>query len=38
MNALWIWLAASATYLGFRVWYDGWRDLTCPSWLYHFLC
>jgi hypothetical protein len=25
MNALWIWLAASAIYLGFRVWYDGWR-------------
>ena len=31
MNALWIWLAASATYLGFRVWYDGWRGPLRPE-------
>ncbi len=31
MNALWIWLAASATYLGFRVWYDGLRGPLRPE-------
>ena len=31
MDALWIWLAATATYLAFRAWYDGWRGPLRPE-------
>jgi hypothetical protein len=31
MNALWIWLAATAIYLGFRAWYDSWRGPLRPE-------
>jgi hypothetical protein len=31
VNALWIWLAATAIYLGFRAWYDSWRGPLRPE-------